>query len=160
MAWAVAQKICGAERVSEVYRNLLLDFTALAALGTIADVVPLTGENRIIVKYGLGQLARTRMAGLRALIHAAGYGNGEGEKKVDCVAVGFTLAPRLNAAGRMGHAREAVELLTTATGERAEEIATYLECRIASDKRRKRRWWNLRWSNSKLETRHWKRSTR
>ncbi len=131
LAWAVAQKICGAERVNDVYKQLLMDFTALAALGTVADVVPLTGENRIIVKYGLGQLLRTKIPGLRALIHAAGYGSGEtggaAEKKLDCVAVGFTLAPRLNAAGRMGHAREAVELLTTASGERAEEIATYLE---------------------------------
>jgi single-stranded-DNA-specific exonuclease len=127
LAWAVAQKLCNAERVNDTYRRLLLDFTALAALGTIADVVPLTGENRILVKYGLNQLPRTQIAGLRALIHAAGYGNGEGEKKIDCMAVGFTLAPRLNAAGRMGHAREAVELFTTATGERATEIATYLE---------------------------------
>jgi single-stranded-DNA-specific exonuclease len=125
LAWAVAQKLCNAERVNDTYRQLLLDFTALAALGTIADVVPLTGENRILVRYGLNQLRRTKIAGLRALIHAAGYG--EGEKKLDCMAVGFTLAPRLNAAGRMGHAREAVELFTTATGERADEIATYLE---------------------------------
>jgi single-stranded-DNA-specific exonuclease len=125
LAWAVAQKLCNAERVNDTYRQLLLDFTALAALGTIADVVPLTGENRILVKYGLNQLPRTKIPGLRALIHAAGYG--EGEKKLDCMAVGFTLAPRLNAAGRMGHAREAVELFTTAIGARADEIATYLE---------------------------------
>jgi single-stranded-DNA-specific exonuclease len=125
LAWAVAQKLCNAERVNETYRGLLVEFAALAALGTVADVVPLTGENRIIVKYGLGQLARTQFEGLQALIHAAGYGNGE--KKLDCVAVGFALAPRLNAAGRMGHAREAVELLTTATGPRAQEIAGWLE---------------------------------
>jgi single-stranded-DNA-specific exonuclease len=130
LAWAVAQKLCNSERVNETYKSLLLDFTALAALGTIADVVPLTGgggENRILVRYGLNQLPRTQIPGLQALIHASGYGNGEGEKKIDCMAVGFTLAPRLNAAGRMGHAQEAVELFTTATGERAEEIATYLE---------------------------------
>jgi len=126
LAWAVAQKVCNAQRVNEVFRGLLLEFAALAALGTIADVVPLRGENRILVKYGLAQLPRTTIPGLAALIRAAGYG-GEGGKKVDCTAVGFTLAPRLNAAGRMGHAREAVELLTTATGERAEEIAAWLE---------------------------------
>ena len=125
LAWAVAEKLSGSPRVNEVYRELLVEFPALGALGTIADVVPLVGENRILVKYGLGQLTRTRFEGLRALIHAAGYG--EGGKKMDCMAVGFTLAPRLNAAGRMGHAREAVELLTTATGARAAEIATYLE---------------------------------
>jgi single-stranded-DNA-specific exonuclease len=125
LAWSVAQALCNTEKVNETYRNLLLEFSALVGLGTIADVVPLVGENRILVKYGLAQLGRTRFEGLRALIHAAGYG--DGEKKLDCTAVGFTLAPRLNAAGRMGHAREAVELLTTATGARAEEIATYLE---------------------------------
>ena len=123
----LARKICNAERVSETYRNLLLEFSALVGLGTIADVVPLVGENRILVKYGLAQLARTQFEGLQALIHAAGYG--EGEKKLDCMAVGFALAPRLNAAGRMGHAREAVELLTTATGARAVEIAAYLEAK-------------------------------
>jgi single-stranded-DNA-specific exonuclease len=125
LAWAVAQKLCNTERVNETYRNLLLEFSALVGLGTIADVVPLVGENRILVKYGLGQLMRTKFEGLTALIHAAGYGNGD--RKIDCTAVGFGLAPRLNAAGRMGHAREAVELLTTASGDRAREIATWLE---------------------------------
>ncbi|HUO07202.1 MAG TPA: single-stranded-DNA-specific exonuclease RecJ, partial [Phycisphaerae bacterium] len=125
LAWATSQKICGTEKVSEQYRHLLMEFTALTALGTIADVVPLTGENRIIVRHGLTQLLRTQNPGLRALIDAAGYANGE--RKIDCTAVGFALAPRLNAAGRMGHANEAVELLTTATPDRAEEIAQYLE---------------------------------
>ncbi len=117
-------KLCNGERVSEGYRQLLVEFAALAALGTVADVVPLVGENRILVKYGLGQLMRTRFAGLGALISAAGSGS---ERKVDSVAIGFTLAPRLNAAGRMGHAREAFELLTSAEGTRAQEIATWLE---------------------------------
>jgi single-stranded-DNA-specific exonuclease len=125
LAWAVAQKLCNSEKVNEVYRNLLVEFSALVGLGTVADVVPLVGENRILVKYGLSQIARTRFDGLRALIHAAGYG--DGEKKIDCMAIGFGLAPRLNAAGRMGHAREAVELLTTASGARADEIAQMLE---------------------------------
>ncbi len=128
LAWAIAQKLCNAERVNQVYRDLLVEFSALVALGTVADVVPLVGENRILVKYGLGQLTRTRFAGLKALITAAGYGEGEGGgRKIDCMAIGFTLGPRLNAAGRMGHAREAVELLTTAQGPRALEIATWLE---------------------------------
>jgi single-stranded-DNA-specific exonuclease len=111
--------------VNAVYRDLLVEFSALVALGTVADVVPLVGENRILVKYGLGQLTRTRFEGLRALMAAAGYGHGA--RKIDCMAIGFALGPRLNAAGRMGHAREAVELLTTAAGARAEEIATWLE---------------------------------
>lgn len=125
LAWCVAQKLCNAEKVAPVYRDLLVEFAALVALGTVADVVPLVGENRILVKYGLAQLMRTKFEGLRALIEAAGYGAGGAE--IDSVAVGFSLGPRLNAAGRMGHAREAVELLTTATGPRCQEIATYLE---------------------------------
>ena len=91
LAWAIAQKICGAEKVSDQYRALLMEFTALTALGTIADVVPLMGENRIIVRHGLTQLLRTQNPGLLALIQAAGYGkddNGNG-KKIDCTAVGF-----------------------------------------------------------------------
>ncbi len=129
LAWGIAQKLSGTDKVTDQYKQLLMEFTALAALGTIADVVPLMGENRIIVRHGLTQLLRTQNPGLLALIQAAGYGkddNGKG-KKIDCTTVGFALAPRLNAAGRMGHAREAVELLTTATPERAEEIAQYLE---------------------------------
>jgi single-stranded-DNA-specific exonuclease len=125
LAWAVAQELCHAERVNGVYRDLLVEFAALVALGTVADVVPLTGENRILVKYGLGQLGRTKFEGLRALIEAAGFG--DGTRRLDCVAIGYSLGPRLNAAGRMGHAREAVELLTTATGARAVEIAGWLE---------------------------------
>jgi single-stranded-DNA-specific exonuclease len=116
LAWCIAQKVCNSERVSDAFRALLIEFSALAALGTVADVVPLTGENRILVTHGLRQLPQTRFEGLQALIRAAGFG--EGEKKLDCMAIGFSLAPRLNAAGRMDHAREAVELLTTATGER------------------------------------------
>ena len=124
LAWCICQKLSNAEKVTAPYRALLVEFAALAALGTIADVVPLVGENRILVKHGLTQLARTGSAGLVALMDAAGYGDG---RKLDTIAVGFALAPRLNAAGRMGHASEAVELLTTATPERAAEIAKFLE---------------------------------
>lgn len=123
LCWALATALSGSQRVTETYRNLLIDFVALVALATIADVVPLRGENRTLVKYGLQQLPRSRFTGIQALIEAAGYG----EKKVDCTAVGFSLAPRLNAAGRMDHADLAVELLTTAGPERAKEIAEYLE---------------------------------
>jgi single-stranded-DNA-specific exonuclease len=123
LAWAIASKLCGGGKVNEVYRNLLVEFTALVALATIADVVPLTGENRILARFGLQQVARSTFTGIQALITSAGYA----QKKVDSTAVGFGLAPRLNAAGRMGHADLAVELLTTAPPERAAEIADYLE---------------------------------
>ncbi len=123
LAWSIASKLCGGGRVNQVYRNLLVEFTALVGLATIADVVPLVGENRILARFGLQQVGRSTFTGIQALIHAAGYA----DKKVDSTAVGFGLAPRLNAAGRMGHADLAVELLTTATPERATEIADYLE---------------------------------
>jgi len=123
LAWALASRLCGGGRVNAVYRNLLVEFTGLVALATIADVVPLIGENRILARYGLQQVTRSSFTGIRALIAAAGYS----DKKLDTIAVGFGLAPRLNAAGRMDHADLAVELLTSATPERATEIAAYLE---------------------------------
>jgi single-stranded-DNA-specific exonuclease len=123
LAWAVAQRLSGADRVSADFRDLLMTLLPLAALGTVADVVPLVGENRIIVKHGLRGLPRTPLPGLRALIDSAGL---RGDK-VNGYDVGFKLAPRINAAGRMGHARLAVELFTRADAARAREIALYLE---------------------------------
>lgn len=123
LAWAVGKAVCGSARVNESFRAYLIEATALAALGTIADVVPLVGENRIIARFGLGGIKQSRLTGLRALIASA---NLTGEN-IDSYHVGFLLAPRLNAAGRMGHAQLAVEMLTTANEPRAAEIATYLE---------------------------------
>jgi single-stranded-DNA-specific exonuclease len=109
--------------VSEEFRAFLVEATALAALGTIADVVPLVGENRVLAHFGLSGLKRTKLTGLRALISSAGLDG----QNIDSVHVGFLLAPRLNACGRLGHAALAVEMLTVADGPRATEIATYLE---------------------------------
>jgi len=123
LAWQVARQICGEKRVDEPMRNFLLEATSLAALGTIADVVPLVGENRALAVFGLRGLPATQHAGLHALLDSAGL---LGEK-LDAYHMGFRLAPRLNAAGRMGHARLAVELLTRAQPQRAAEIAAYLD---------------------------------
>jgi len=123
LAWAVGLEIAGADRVSPDFRDLLVEMLPLAALGTIADVVPLSGENRIIARHGLEGLVTTPLPGLRALIESAGL---RGDK-ISGYDVGFKLAPRINAAGRMGHARLAVELLTRADQDRAREIALYLE---------------------------------
>ncbi len=123
LAWAIGQSCNGAARVSEEFRNYLIEATALAALGTIADVVPLVGENRILGRFGLGGLKASKLTGIRALIASAGLTGQE----LDSFHVGFLLAPRLNACGRMGHARLAVEMLTLADEARALEIATYLE---------------------------------
>jgi len=119
----VAFKLCQALWQSLVPSdNGLSDYLDLVATGTIADIVPLTGENRILVKQGLTQLARTDNLGLRALIKVSGL-NADG---IDAGKVGYTLAPRLNAAGRLSHAAAGVELLVTADQDRAVELATEL----------------------------------
>ena len=105
VAWALAQRVCGSLKVSPPYRELLKELLPLAALGTIADVVSLTGENRILARHGLQLLPQSRIAGIQALIESSGL-NGA---KIDCYDVRFKLAPRINAAGRMGHARHAVD---------------------------------------------------
>ena len=93
----------------------------LVALGTIADAVPLRDENRVLVRHGLKALATTRKIGLKKLIEISRL------QRVDAETVVFGLAPRLNAAGRMGDAREAVELLLTASTAEAEQLARNLD---------------------------------
>ncbi len=95
----------------------------LVALATVADVAPLRGENRVFVRYGLRMMRETRNFGLRALIKAAGL---EG-KPLTSGRVGFILAPRLNAVGRLGHAIRGVELLMSTSEHDANVIARELE---------------------------------
>ena len=129
LAWATAREALGTPRLPSPLRDKLVDLLALAAMGTVADLVPLGGANRRIVANGLKRLKSTKLPGLAALIRAAKL---DGEE-VSATHVGFVLGPRINACGRMGHAAEAVELLTTATGRRAEDLASMLnsenECR-------------------------------
>lgn len=122
LAWAIGKDFSSGAKVSPEFREFLVDSLSLAALGTIADVVPLRDENRVIACFGMRGLSASSSAGLRALRDAAGV-EGKGLSAWD---VAFKLAPRLNAAGRLGSAREAVELLTTSSDERAEEIAARL----------------------------------
>jgi single-stranded-DNA-specific exonuclease len=124
LAWALAQRRCGGEKVTPVFRDFLLDSVALAALGIIADVVPLQDENRILVRYGLQRLRQAPPEGIKALCEAAGMEPGRELRASD---IAFKIAPRLNAAGRLGQARLAVELLTTTRRERAVDNARYLE---------------------------------
>jgi single-stranded-DNA-specific exonuclease len=95
----------------------------LVALATIADVVPLVDENRSLATAGLRALARTQKPGLRALMRAAGVD----PATVDAGAVGFRLAPRINAAGRLGHPRAALQLLLTDDEDDARRLANDLE---------------------------------
>ncbi|HWL95548.1 MAG TPA: single-stranded-DNA-specific exonuclease RecJ [Phycisphaerae bacterium] len=123
LAWAVAQKLSNSQKVRPEFRDFLIDAVGLAALGTIADVVPLIGENRVIAHYGLRGLAQSRIPGVRALIATAKLSG----KSLSGYDIGFKLAPRLNAIGRMGHAQIAVELLTRASDQEAVLIAQNLE---------------------------------
>jgi single-stranded-DNA-specific exonuclease len=123
LAWGIGQAMSGGSRVGEEFKHFLVEATALAALGTIADVVPLVGENRILAAFGLGGLKQSKLTGIKALIESAGLTG----QNLDSYHVGFLLAPRLNACGRMGHARLAVEMLTRSDFTNAMEIATYLE---------------------------------
>ncbi|MEX0855965.1 MAG: single-stranded-DNA-specific exonuclease RecJ [Gemmatimonadota bacterium] len=96
----------------------------LVALATVADLVPLTGENRVLVRFGLRYLAHTKKPGLRALMEAAGLTPGA---ELGAGQIGFVLAPRLNAAGRMEHAEAALRLLLADSADEARELAAGLE---------------------------------
>jgi single-stranded-DNA-specific exonuclease len=124
LAWALSKRASGGDKVTPPLRECLLDAVGLAALGTVADVVPLHDENRILVRHGLARLRRSPGEGFRALLRSAGL---EEKKKLVAGDVGYTLAPRLNAAGRLGTARLAVELLTTPSSQRATDLARFLE---------------------------------
>ncbi|WP_352416154.1 single-stranded-DNA-specific exonuclease RecJ [Oscillibacter ruminantium] len=102
--------------------RLFSRYCTLAAIGTVADVMRMEGENRIIVQRGLDALPRTDFVGIHALLREVGL---EG-KPVTSVQIGFTLAPRINAAGRMGAADLAADLLETEDPAKAEELARQL----------------------------------
>jgi single-stranded-DNA-specific exonuclease len=124
LAWALAQRACGSPRVTPRFRDYLLDSVALASLGVVADVVPLHDENRILVRHGLHRLRQAPTPGLQALFASAGLDPGAEVRASD---VGYRIAPRLNAAGRLGCARLVVDLLTTTQPEQALHLARYLE---------------------------------
>src|SRR5207237_1206378 len=120
VAFKLAQALVPALGLSP---NLPLHFLDLVALATVADVVPLTGENRILVRHGLKMLADSRWTGVRALIDAAGLTG----KPIKSGHVGFILAPRLNAAGRIDDANLGLRLLLSDDPAEAAAIARELE---------------------------------
>jgi single-stranded-DNA-specific exonuclease len=103
--------------------NVALNMLDLVALATVADVAPLRGENRILVRYGLRLMAETKNIGLRALINASGL---EG-RELTAGRIGFILAPRLNAVGRIGDAKRGLDLLLSSDESEANAIARDLE---------------------------------
>ena len=111
-----------AERLARVSESLL----KLVAIATVADVVPLTGENRVMVKHGLSGLGDARNPGLRALLEVAGFSRGVAPSARQ---VAFQLAPRINAAGRMDTAESVIELFLTSDPARARELAQQLHNR-------------------------------
>ncbi|MEX2119859.1 MAG: single-stranded-DNA-specific exonuclease RecJ [Pirellulales bacterium] len=123
LAWALCQHASQAKKVGESMRNFLLSAVGLAALGTVADVVPLVDENRVLVQHGLTSLKERPGLGLAALMQVTGLAQ---KPRLECEDIGFTLAPRLNAAGRLGQATLAIDLLTTTVPERAMALAEYV----------------------------------
>ena len=105
-------------------QRMLASFLKLVAIATVADVVPLTGENRVIVKHGLEGLRTWNNPGLRALAETAGLTEGSAPS---AHAVAFQIAPRINAAGRMASAADVIELFTTSDAGRARAIAAQLD---------------------------------
>ena len=118
VALKLAMAVAGPDRAAQVFR----DYVDLAAVGTVADVMPMTGENRTIVQAGLAALAHPKRVGLVQLMEEAGLG----DKPVTSVSIGYTLAPRINAAGRLGQAGLAMELLLTRDPGRAAALAQEL----------------------------------
>lgn len=119
VAFKLAQGI--SEKIGK--RDLPLEYLDLVALAGAADIVPLSGENRILVKYGLDKINQQPRPGIEALIKSAGLQPGT----LTSGQVVFTIAPRINAVGRLGDARRAVELLITNNSDEAHELAKVLE---------------------------------
>lgn len=124
LAWSLCQKICGSKKVSEPLRKYLMQSLSLAAIGTVADVVPLVDENRILVAHGLRMLASEPVPGLVELMRIAKL---DQASTLNTESIAFSLAPRLNASGRLGQAQLGVELLTTTSAERAASLAEYID---------------------------------
>ncbi len=115
VAFKLAQGLSGLQNVEE--------YLDLVALGTVADIVPLNGENRILVRYGLEKLARTKKVGLRALMQTSGIS----KDKLTAREISFILAPRLNAPGRLDSAEKSLRLLLTESEEEALCLVRELE---------------------------------
>lgn len=125
VAFKLIQALLGRSAFNKQRRAKLLDsFLKLVAIATIADIVPLTGENRVIVRRGLAGLSQVRNAGLRALLGVSGLENGIAPSAHQ---VAFRIAPRINAAGRMASARDVIDLFLTDDENRAAELASQLD---------------------------------
>ena len=116
VAFKLAAALCGSQE------EVLEDYADMVCLGTVADVMPMQGENRVFVGRGLEALKHTRRPGIAALMKESGCDS----KQVSASSIGFMLAPRINAAGRMGKIELAIELFLTKDTERATYLARAL----------------------------------
>jgi single-stranded-DNA-specific exonuclease len=125
VAFKLVQALLRHSGMPEARQTALLDsFLKPVAIATVADIVPLTGENRVLVQRGLSGMRQVRNVGLRALMTVAGLDEGEPPSAHQ---VAFRLAPRINAAGRMATAKDVIELFLTKDAGRAKEIAESLD---------------------------------
>jgi len=123
LAWQICKSFGDGKKASPHLRDYQVRSLGLVAMATVADVVPLREENRILVRHGLAGVLASPTTGMRALMRVA---NCLGRSKITAGAVGFNLAPRINAAGRLERAMRAVEMLTTADDALADQIADEL----------------------------------
>lgn len=117
VAWFLAKELLGKNNIH------LNDYLGLAAMGTIADLVPLTDVNRSIAAHGLTMLHTTKRTGLQALFKQAGVE----QEVIEPYHIGYIIGPRINAVGRLAHALDAVRLLCTKDASRAEKLALVLD---------------------------------
>ncbi len=118
----VDKQIGKTSEIKKLNKNFQIDYLALASIGTIADLVPLVGPSRSIVKYGLEIFSQVKRFGIRHLLKEAGIEN----KKITPHEVGFIIAPRINAVGRLQTGLDALRLLCTNNQQKAEKLAFYI----------------------------------
>ena len=135
VAFKLAQGLMQRRLPAQDHGRLLLSFMKVVAIATIADSVPLLGENRVFAKLGLQGLRRPVNSGLKALLEVAKLGDG---RALTATEVGFRIAPRLNAAGRMDVARDVVDLFNEKDIERARQMAGRLD-RLNADRQEEER---------------------
>jgi single-stranded-DNA-specific exonuclease len=124
LAWQIAKGFGTGKKASPQLRDFLVRSIGLVAMATVADVVPLGGENRILVRHGLAGMFAEPSVGLRALMEVSGC---LGKRRLTAGNIGFNMGPRINAAGRLERAMKAVEMLTTEDTVLAREIAEELD---------------------------------
>lgn len=131
LAWGLCQHITGASRVREDLKEYLVEAMGYVAIATVCDVVPLVDENRILSRYGLRSLASSKCAGIRELLAIAKLDG----RELESDDLAFQIGPRINASGRLGSARTAVELLLCDDSAEARKLAREIDAMNTERKR-------------------------